>query len=64
MLLCEVVHNRQCSRVITGSDCCSVMWFIIDSLKFTMKGQKVVFTRPPFCIRLLGTSLYHHLRGF
>ena len=32
MLLCEVVRNRQCSRVITGSDCCSVRWFIIDSV--------------------------------
>ena len=27
MLLCEVVHNRQCSQVITGSECCSVRWF-------------------------------------
>ena len=35
MLLCDVVHNRQCSRVtrvITGSECCSVRWFIIDSV--------------------------------
>ena len=32
MLLCEVVHNRQCSRVNTGSECCSVRWFIIDSV--------------------------------
>ena len=32
MLLCEVVHNRQCSRDITGSECCSVSWFIIDSV--------------------------------
>ena len=32
MLLCEVAHNRQCSRVITGSGCCSVRWFIIYSV--------------------------------
>ena len=32
MLLCEVVHNRQCSRVTTGSECCFVRWFIIDSV--------------------------------
>ena len=32
MLLCEVVHNRECSRVTTSSDCCSVRWFIIVSV--------------------------------
>ena len=32
MLLCEVVHDRQCSQVITGSECCSVRLFIIDSV--------------------------------
>ena len=52
MLLCEVVHNRQCSRVITGSECCSVRWFIIDRLTFKMNVQKGVFTRPPFCTAL------------
>ena len=32
MLLCKVVHNRQCSLVTTCSECFSVRWFMIDSV--------------------------------